>query len=122
MTKQRRKPPGRPSKAYKDSLRLPKKADYDMMLQKCVEALLDKQDEVILIVSHLVKFPKDFPKGMIVRTEIPNVIRRVKVSRLMRWLKAKGYTQISGEQLGWGLMSLSLIDKELFNGLVPEGC
>lgn len=111
---------GRPSRAYKASLQEPTKEHYRQLLLACVTAILNDQAEVILAVSHLTKFPADFPKGLIVATQHPIVYRRIKANRLIHWLNNNGHTEVTMEDLRVQQRKVTLLEKELIDGLLQE--
>lgn len=103
----------RPTHAYRASLKLPTEADYQRMLQACIEALLNKQLDVMMVTSHLMKFPRDFPKGVLDHKAHPNVIRRVKASKLLAWMHKKGHTTVTAEMLRVEGRKLTLLVKDI---------
>lgn len=112
---------GRPSYAYKASLQEPTKEHYQQLLLACVTAILNDQTEVILAVSHLTKFPDDFPKGLIVATQRPVVYRRIKANRLIHWLNNNGHTEVTMEDLRVQQRKVTLLEKEMIDdGFLQE--
>lgn len=103
----------RPTKAYKASLRKPKKEDYLDLLLACIETLTKGQKEIVLVVSHLTEFPEGFPKGLIVKTELPKVYRRIKATRLLKWLNSIGFSEVTREDLKVYQRKLTLLEKQL---------
>lgn len=105
----------RPTFAYKASLRLPTKHDYTKMLMACVEAVLNGKPEITLVLSHLTKLPKDFPKGIVFRRETPLIWRRIKANRLINWLNDNGYAMVTMEDLRVEQRKVTLLEKEILN-------
>lgn len=101
----------RPTFAYKASLRLPTKHDYTKMLMACVEAVLAGKPEITLVVSHLTRFPADFPKGIVFKREMPLIWRRIKANRLINWLNNHGYSQVTMEDLRVEQRKVTLLEK-----------
>lgn len=67
----------------------------------------------MLVVSHLTKFPADFPKGLLDHKDHPNVFRRVKTKRLLAWLRKRGITDITPDSLGVEVRKFTILEKEL---------
>lgn len=103
----------RPSNTYRKTLRAANTADYKLLLRICIEAVLNRQPEVILATSHLFKFPKDFPKGITTKKEHPVVYRRIKTNRLLHWLNKHGHSEVTMEDLRVEQRKITLLEKEI---------
>lgn len=90
---------GRPSKAYRESLRPPTKHDMRKLEIACVQAIINDQKYVVLVCSYITRFPSDFPRATI---ELSNGLvdhRRVNARQCLQWLNDKGYSSITLEDL-----------------------
>lgn len=104
-----------PTKAYLASLRKATKSDYTLLLRHCVEAWLEGHEELILATSYRLKFPKDFPKGLITSRQPPVIYRRIKVNRLVNWLNQNGHTAVTMEDLRVEQRKVTIMEKELLD-------
>lgn len=104
---------GKPSKAYLDTLRAPTRADWESLVHAAVSAVISGEKDVLVAFAYVFKFPRDFPKGVLVEKVDDKNIRRVKASKLLKWLRDHGHTEITMEDLrvqqiafalGWGWM------------------
>lgn len=90
---------GRPRLDYLDTLRMPTKRDYSMLLYAALEAIISGENDVRIAFSYLTKFPASFPKGILERSEGTVHVRRVKARKLLDWLHEQGRTDITFESL-----------------------
>jgi hypothetical protein len=86
---------GKPPKHHTESLKKPLKADYHRLVQACVEAIIAGENDVLIAFSYTLKFPKGFPKGILMEETRYSDIRRVKAKRLLHWLHDNGHTNIT---------------------------
>lgn len=104
----------RPTHAYRATLKKATVADYRQLEKACLVALLSKVDHVILAVSYLTKWPSDFPKGVLLRSEGLVDYRKIRAVKLMQWLRDKGYTTITSDQIWYAGAQLTNGLKEKF--------
>lgn len=104
----------RPPEAYKKSLKKATVADYRQLEKACLVALLSKVDHVILAVSYLTKWPSDFPKGVLLRSEGLVDYRKIRAVKLMQWLRDKGHSTITSDQIWYAGTQLTNGLKEKF--------
>lgn len=90
---------GKPSAAYLATLRKPTNKDYDLLTQACLEAIISGENDVIVLFSYLMKFPADFPKGILEQKQGPDDVRRIKARKLLTWLHEHDHTDITVEAL-----------------------
>ena len=90
---------GRPSKAYKESLKGMSQKNYSDLEKACIEAYLLGHRHVILAVSYLTKFDEDFPNTTTVRRDGKTVYVKVYTSKLMKWLYDKGHTHLTANDI-----------------------
>jgi hypothetical protein len=90
---------GRPTKKYVNSLRKPTASDYNRLVQTCVEAIIEGENDILVSFSYLTTFPTGFPKGITAGTCGAVVTRKIKARKLLTWLNTSGYTEISVEGL-----------------------
>jgi hypothetical protein len=91
---------GEVSKAYRATLRQPKREDYEMLVRATLEALIEGRNDVIMTFSYLMKYPKDFPKGILEeKRDDGSNVRRIKANKLLAWLRSRGYTDITTEMI-----------------------
>jgi hypothetical protein len=100
---------GRPTKAFLKGLKRPRKADYDRLVRGAIEAILSGSEHVLVAFPYTVKFPKGFPKGVLVEKTLVSNIYRVRARLLLEWLHEHGHTEITNATLG---MSLRQFNKE----------
>lgn len=90
---------GKPSKAYLATLRSPSKADYDVLVKSCMEALISGEKDVIVQFSYVTKFPEGFPKGILQEKVGAVNIHRIKADKLLMWLHEQGHTEVTVTKL-----------------------
>lgn len=64
-----------------------------------LEALINGEEFVLLKTSYLFKWPTDFPKGKIIRQEGREDIRTLRARRLLEWLRERGHTTVTLDEL-----------------------
>jgi hypothetical protein len=69
------------------------------LVRGAVEALISGSTDVLVAFPYVFKFPKDFPKGVLVEKTPTANIRRVKAKKLLDWLRQRGYTDITTDAL-----------------------
>jgi hypothetical protein len=94
--KQRRKP----TSAVRDMLELSSKATYAALTKACIAAIVGRADDdyrvdILIEFSYIIKFPKGFPKGVLVEKTASTNIYRVKAMKLLDWLHSEGHSTIS---------------------------
>lgn len=90
---------GRPRKDYLDSLKRPTKGDYGKLVRACLEALINGETDVLIGFSYVLKFPADFPRGILEKRMDTVNVHRIKARKLLDWLRDKGYTSITASDL-----------------------
>lgn len=91
---------GKPSKAYLETLRGVTEADYEQMVQACLDAIVRGSTDVLALFPYVMKFPEDFPKGILeVKYDDGSNVHRIKAKKLLRWLNENGHTEITMEML-----------------------
>lgn len=116
---------GKPAKAFTERLRSPVDADFDAMVQACVDAIVRGSTDVLALFPYTLKFPKGFPKGILeVKYEDGTNVHRIKAKKLLKWLNEAGYTDITmdmlrGEQIAFGINTTKL--EEMFDSVEELG-
>lgn len=100
---------GKPSKKYLSTLREPRKDDYTRLVNAAVEAIIAGESDVLIAFAYVLKYPADFPKGVLVEKVDDKNIRRVKAKKLLAWLNAKGHTDITTDSLRGAIISSGLV-------------
>lgn len=108
---------GRPHPKYLATLRKPKRADYEKLVKACLEALIQGQIDVIIAFPYVMKFPKDFPRGILERKVDDANIHRIKAKKLLDWLRSRGYTDITTDMLRARQISLTKFMQRIGEGL-----
>jgi hypothetical protein len=108
---------GRPSRKYLSTLRKAKKVDYSKFEKACLDAYLLGQTHVIVAVPYVAKFPKNFPQRRFMKAEGTTYFYKINASRLLKWLYDKGYTELTGQKIGWAIQSYNQQMKELLDEL-----
>lgn len=91
---------GKPKKEYLATLkRRPTKADYDKLVTACMEAIINGEIDVLVSFAYVAKFPKGFPKGILVQKVDDKNIHRIKARKLLTWLNENGHTLVTVEAL-----------------------
>jgi hypothetical protein len=104
---------GKPSNAYLDTLRKPKKSDYDLLVKSCIEALVSGENDVIIGFSYVTKFPAGFPRGILEYKVDDKNVHRIKARKLLTWLHENGYTDATVEGLKQQRTAFSKFEKSL---------
>ena len=104
---------GRPSKAYLGTLRKMSRRDYRKLEKACLDAYLLNQNNVIVAFPYVTKFPEDFPHKRFVRTEGKLHLYRINAKVLLKWLQVKGYTEMTGANIGLAIQRFNQEMKEL---------
>jgi hypothetical protein len=79
------------------------------MVSACVEAIVRGSADVLARFPYTLKFPKDFPKGILeVKYEDGTNVHRIKAKKLLAWLNARGYTDITTDSLRGAIISNGL--------------
>jgi hypothetical protein len=100
---------GKPSKAFTSRLKAPTRADYERMVSACVEAIVRGSADVLARFPYTLRFPKDFPRGILeVKYEDGTNVHRIKARKLLAWLNARGYTDITTDSLRGAIISSGL--------------
>lgn len=91
---------GRPRGDYLATLQTKaNKPDYDRLVMACVAALVDGERDIFVSFNYTLKFPSDFPKGIIVEEDDFTNTHKIKARKLLDWLHERGYTTLSYEKL-----------------------
>lgn len=105
---------GRPTNAFRKALKAPKRADYEKLVRGAVQALLGGSESVLVAFPYVFKFPKDFPKGILVEKTLTTNVRKLKAAKLLKWLGDKGHTDITMETLRVAQIRFTMnFDKEI---------
>lgn len=99
---------GKPSNAYLKTLREPKRADYQVLVNAALEAIIEGENDVLIAFPYVLKYPADFPKGILVEKVEDRNIRKVKARKLLKWLNDNGHTPITSESLRGAMISNGL--------------
>lgn len=90
---------GKPAKEYTDTLREPKREDYQRLVNAVLEALIAGKKDVYIAFPYVFRFPADFPKGVLEEKVEDVNIRRCKARKLLDWLREHGHTEVTMESL-----------------------
>jgi hypothetical protein len=71
------------------------KETYDILTKMAINAVINKQNYVIIIFSYFVKFHEDWPKGFLMRRRGLDDVYKVNVHRLLNFLYNQGYSKQS---------------------------
>lgn len=86
---------GRPPDDYIASLqKRAKKADYDRLALAACEAMLNGENSVFVAFHHTVRFPDDFPKGVLVDRTEKTDIRKMRAKKVYDWLYEHGHVKL----------------------------
>lgn len=104
---------GKPSDAYRASLHKAGKADYTKLLAAVLRVLIDESIDFEVAFNYTLKFPADFPKGLLLRREGLVNVRKLRADRVLRWLNSKGHTDITIETIRRAKISFTAFEKRL---------
>lgn len=90
---------GKPSNQYLETLRKPRKDDYKRLVQVALEAIVQGEKDVLIAFAYVLKFPDDFPRGILIEKLDDKNIHRIKARKLLKWLNENGHTDITAEML-----------------------
>ncbi len=90
---------GRPSAAYLSTLRRSDKHARRKLELACIQAIISDQVYITLVTSYLTKFPDDFPRATIEKSDGLVDVRRVNARQCLQWLNDKGYSKTTLEDL-----------------------
>jgi hypothetical protein len=90
---------GKPAAAYLATLHTPTKKDYDQLVQACLEAIISGENHVRIAFSYLMKYPDDFPRGVLVKKVGANNVHKILARKLLLWLHEHKHTDITVESL-----------------------
>lgn len=110
---------GKPSKQYLQTLKNPSQEDYGRLVNVCLEAIVSGEKDVIIAFAYVLKFPEDFPKGIIIEKVDDRNVHRIKAKKLLVWLKDNGHTDITSDMLRGQIISFGIEAarlEELFEG------
>lgn len=96
---------GKPSKEYTATLRDAAKADYDALLKACLTAIIEQEKDILVAFAYTLKFPDDFPRGILIEKVDAKNVHRIKAKKLLEWLNKHGHTDITMESLFGQLVS-----------------
>jgi len=104
---------GKPSNAYKATLRKPQTEDFDKLVKACMAAIINDEVDVIISFAYTMKFPDKFPKGICMSKKPDGSnVHKVKAKRLLMWLYENGYTAATVEMLGVQKRAFAAMEKE----------
>lgn len=113
MTLHRHK--GLPTKEEAAALKPLDDAGINALMRAAIQARLTGKDQILLVINYRTKFAEDFPRGIFVRREGLTDIRRIKVKRILDWLRNNGYLEVTEEQIRVANIAYTKKTKELFN-------
>ena len=113
MTPHRHK--GMPTKAELEALKPLDDEKINALMRAAIEARITGKDQILLVVNYRTKFADDFPKGFFVRRDGLTDIRRIKVRRILDWLRKHGYLDVTEEQIRLANINHTYKMKELFD-------
>lgn len=90
---------GKPAKAYLETLRSPVEGDYKKLVNAALGAIIEGERDVLVAFAYILKFPDDFPKGILVEKVDDRNVHRIKSKKLLRWLNDNGHTEITMDML-----------------------
>lgn len=92
---------GKPSNAFKATLRSAATKDFDRLVEVCITAITNDEVDVLILFAYTMKFPEDFPRGICMsKNPDGSNVHRVKAKRLLMWLNANGHTAATVEMIG----------------------
>ena len=103
---------GKPSKLYTDTLRSPTSDDYERLVSAAVEAVIGGSTDVLVAFAYTLKFPEDFPKGILVEKVEHKNVHRIKAKKLLKWLYDHGHTDITTDTIRGALIADGLAMKQ----------
>jgi len=90
---------GRPTAAELEALKPLDDEQINALMTTAVSARITGKDEILLVVNYRTKFADDFPRGIFVRRDGLTDIRRIKVRRILDWLRKHGYLELTAEEI-----------------------
>lgn len=99
---------GKPSKQYLQTLRSPDQEDYGRLVNVCLEAIVSGEKDVIIAFAYVLKFPDDFPKGILMEKIDDRNLHRIKAKKLLVWLHDNGHTEITSDMLRGQMVSFGI--------------
>ena len=94
--------------------------DYEKLVAACLTALISGEKDVNIAFSAWIRFPKDFPKGVLSSGGTVQV-RRIKALKLLAWLRERGYTDVTSEHIRVQQIQFTMFEKEIANGILGQG-
>ena len=92
---------GKPSNAFKASLRSYATKDIDKLIEVSITAIANDEIDVFISFAYTIKFPETFPRGICVSRESDGSnVHKVKAKRLLMWLHDNGHTAATVEMVG----------------------
>lgn len=99
---------GKPSRAYTSTLRDPRQSDYTALVNAAIEAIIAGEDDIYIAFAYVLKFPADFPKGILVEKLDDKNIRKIKARKLLKWLNDRGHTGFTTEDIRGAVIASGL--------------
>jgi hypothetical protein len=113
---------GKPAKAFTERLRSASEADYERMVNGCLEALICGSKDVLVLFPYTMKFPEDFPRGILEeKHENGSNVHRIKARKLLKWLQDRGHTSITMEDIRGQMISFGLQEAKINDLLQSYG-
>lgn len=94
--------------------------DYEKLVTACLTALLSGEKDVNIAFSTWIRFPKDFPKGVLSSGSGDVQVRRIKALKLLAWLRERGYTDVTSEHIRVQRIQFTMFEKEIANGIFGQ--
>lgn len=85
----------KPSSKVLDNCDKCSKEQYEILAKICIEQVIARNWDIVVRLPHFAKYSKGFPKGILVKKEGLYDYRKIKVRKLLTWLKENGYTEFS---------------------------
>lgn len=109
---------GRPSNALLRTLRdKPSPSQWESLVAAAVSAIVNKERNLYISFSYLVKLPKDFPQTFFVEENGLNITYKVNAKRVLKWLYENGYTSITIRELQMMQRKVTLLTRDVDNML-----
>lgn len=94
--------------------------DYEKLVAACLTSLLSGEKDVNIAFSAWMRFPRDFPKGVMSSSDGAIQVRRIKALKLLAWLRERGYTDITSEHIRVQQIQFTTFEKEIVNGILGQ--
>jgi hypothetical protein len=72
---------------------------YNKMANAAIQALVNREMDILLTFPFFVKIQKGFPKGILIEKTLTTNTYKVKTKKLLDWLYEKGYSNYNSDSV-----------------------